>query len=129
MSPAKIETLPCDILIVGAGIAGAALACGLRGRGYRVVQVELSDRPLDTARGENSVNAQKQLFAKIASVDAVDPVTVKVTLSGPQGDFLYNLGWGDAIIVTEANAANNGTAPIGTGPYTLGEWVKGEDPR
>jgi peptide/nickel transport system substrate-binding protein len=81
---------------------------------------------LDTARGEASVNAQKQLFAAIASVDAVDPVTVKVTLSAPQGDFLYNMGWGDAIIVTEANAANNGTAPIGTGPYTLGEWVKGD---
>jgi len=81
---------------------------------------------LDTARGENSLNAQKQLFAKIASVDAVDPTTVKVTLSGPQGDFLYNMGWGDAIIVTEANAANNGTNPIGTGPYTLGEWVKGD---
>jgi peptide/nickel transport system substrate-binding protein len=81
---------------------------------------------LDTARGEASVNAQKQLFAKIAAVDVVDPVTVKVTLSGPQGDFLYNMGWGDAVIVTEANAANNGTAPIGTGPYTLGEWVKGD---
>ena len=81
---------------------------------------------LDTARGENSVNAQKQLFAKIAAVDVVDPLTVKVTLSGPQGDFLYNMGWGDAVIVTEANAANNGTAPVGTGPYTLGDWVKGD---
>jgi len=49
----QTETLPCDILIVGAGIAGSALACGLRDRGYSVVQVELSDRPLDTARGDH----------------------------------------------------------------------------
>jgi len=49
----KTETLPCDILIAGAGIAGSALACALRDRGYSVVQVELSDRPLDTARGDH----------------------------------------------------------------------------
>ena len=55
---------------------------------------------LDAARGEKSVNAQKQLFAKIASVDVVDPDTVKITLSGPQGYFHYNLGWGDAVIVS-----------------------------
>jgi peptide/nickel transport system substrate-binding protein len=81
---------------------------------------------LDTARAEASVNAQKQLFAKIASVDVVDPGTVKVTLSGPQGEFLYNMGWGDAVIVSQKNAATNGTNPVGTGPYKLGEWVKGD---
>ncbi len=80
----------------------------------------------DAARGEASVNAQKQLFAKIASVDVVDPATVKITLTAPEGDLLYNLGWGDAVIVAERNAATNGTNPVGTGPYTLGEWVKGD---
>lgn len=50
---AKSETFPCDILIVGAGIAGAALAAALRDRGYAVAQVEMSDRPLDTARGDH----------------------------------------------------------------------------
>src|SRR5690606_18681289 len=81
---------------------------------------------LDTARGAKSVNAQKQLFAKIAWVDVVDDHTVKVTLSGPQGDFLYNMAWGDAVIVSEKHAATNGTNPVGTGPYKLGEWVKGD---
>lgn len=47
------QTLPCDLLIVGAGIAGSALACAVRNRGYNVVQVEMSDRPLDTARGDH----------------------------------------------------------------------------
>src|SRR5262249_12230589 len=81
---------------------------------------------LDAARGEKSVNAQKQLFAKIASVDVVDPATVKVTLSGPQGDFLYDMGWGDAVIVSQKTAATNATNPVGTGPYKFGEWVKGD---
>lgn len=50
---AKPETFPCDVLIVGAGIAGSALAAALRDRGYAVAQVEMSDRPLDTARGDH----------------------------------------------------------------------------
>ncbi len=81
---------------------------------------------LDTARGEDSINAQKQLFAKIASVEIVDDLTVKVSLSAPQGDFLYNMGWGDAVIVSERNAETNGTDPVGTGPYRVLEWVKGD---
>ena len=47
------RTLEPDILIAGAGIAGATIAAGLRGRGYSVVQVEASDQPLDTARGDH----------------------------------------------------------------------------
>jgi 2-polyprenyl-6-methoxyphenol hydroxylase-like FAD-dependent oxidoreductase len=52
MSPPSL-TLPCDVLIVGAGIAGAAAACALRERGLRLVQVEMSTGPLDTARGDH----------------------------------------------------------------------------
>ncbi len=81
---------------------------------------------LDRDRAPESVSAQKQLFAAIAAVDVVDPVTVKVTLSQPQGDFLYNMGWGDAVIVASESAADNQTNPIGTGPYSLKEWAKGD---
>ncbi len=47
------QTLTLDILIAGAGIAGATIAAGLRRRGYSVVQVEASNQPLDTARGDH----------------------------------------------------------------------------
>ena len=56
---------------------------------------------LDRARGEDSVNAQKGLFDAIESVAQMDELTVEVTLSRPAGDFLYNMGWGDAVIVAE----------------------------
>ena len=46
----EIET---DVLIIGGGIAGPALACGLKDRGYRVILVERSNEPLDTARGDH----------------------------------------------------------------------------
>lgn len=81
---------------------------------------------LDRNRAEGSTSAQKQLFAAIADIAVVDPATVTVTLAQPQGDFLYNMAWGDAVIVDEASAADNVNNPVGTGPYKLGEWVKAD---
>ena len=81
---------------------------------------------LDRDRAKDSKSAQKQLFANIKQVDVVDPATVKVTLTQPQGDFLYDMGWGDAVIVSQKTAETNVTNPVGTGPYQLGEWAKAD---
>ena len=62
---------------------------------------------LDRARGDKSTNAQKGLFSAIDTVDVVDPLTVKVALKQPSGDFLYNMGWGDAVIVAPESAGTN----------------------
>jgi peptide/nickel transport system substrate-binding protein len=80
---------------------------------------------LDRARGESSVNAQKGLFAPIDTIEVVDPATVKVTLKNPQGSFLYNLGWGDAVIVAPESAETNKEKPVGTGPFKFQNWAKG----
>jgi len=81
---------------------------------------------LDRARAEDSVNAQKALFADIASVDVVDPATVKITLAKPNGNFLFNMAWGDAVIVAPESAADNATKPVGTGPFKFDNWVQGD---
>ncbi|MBZ0162143.1 MAG: ABC transporter substrate-binding protein [Notoacmeibacter sp.] len=80
---------------------------------------------LDRARAEDSTNAQKGLFAAIDSVDVVDATTVKVTLKQPQGSFLYNMGWGDAVIVAPETADANKENPVGTGPFKFEAWAKG----
>ena len=80
---------------------------------------------LERAMGETSENAQKGLFAAIDKVEAVDPATVRITLSRPAGDLLFNLGWGDAVIVAPESADGNKTAPVGTGPFRFGDWTKG----
>ncbi|MBL8630716.1 MAG: FAD-dependent monooxygenase [Rhodospirillaceae bacterium] len=67
---AQTDTLSCDILICGAGIAGSALACALRNRGYSVVQVELSDRPLDTARGDHFQCVVVDILEQWGALDA-----------------------------------------------------------
>ncbi|MEZ5734169.1 MAG: ABC transporter substrate-binding protein [Paracoccaceae bacterium] len=81
---------------------------------------------LDRARAEDSANAQKALFAGIAAVDIVDPLTVKVTLSAPNGNFPFNMAWGDAVIVAPESIATDATNPIGTGPFKFSSWTQGD---
>ncbi|MDA3789003.1 MAG: ABC transporter substrate-binding protein [Desulfobacula sp.] len=81
---------------------------------------------LNRARAEDSVNAQKALFKPIESVTSKDSHTVVVTLTQPTGSFLFNMGWGDAIIVDKASAEKNKSNPIGTGPFKFLKWVKGD---
>ncbi|MBF9058114.1 ABC transporter substrate-binding protein [Rhodobacterales bacterium HKCCSP123] len=81
---------------------------------------------LDRARAEGSTNAQPALFANIVGVEAVDDTTVVVTLDGPDGAFLFDMAWGDAVIVDPASADTNATNPIGTGPFRFVEWVQGD---
>ncbi|MEO0681146.1 MAG: ABC transporter substrate-binding protein [Pseudomonadota bacterium] len=81
---------------------------------------------LDRAMAEDSTNAQKALFEPIETVEVVDPTTIQVTLKRPTGSFLFNMGWGDAVIVAPESAETNATNPIGTGPFRFVEWAKGD---
>jgi peptide/nickel transport system substrate-binding protein len=81
---------------------------------------------LDRARAADSTNAQKALFAGIAEVTVVDPLTVQLTLAAPNGAMLFNLAWGDAVIVAPESIADIATKPIGTGAFTFSNWVQGD---
>ncbi|MDT0681598.1 ABC transporter substrate-binding protein [Roseicyclus sp. F158] len=81
---------------------------------------------LDRARAEDSSNAQPQLFAGIETVEAVDPATVRVTLSQADGAFPFKMAWGDAVIVAPESAGTLASAPVGTGPFELDEWTQGD---
>ena len=81
---------------------------------------------LDRARAEDSTNAQKALFAGISDVSAPDATTVVITLEAPNGNFAFNMAWGDAVIVAPESAETNATSPVGTGPFRLKEWAQGD---
>jgi len=81
---------------------------------------------LDRARAEDSTNAQKALFEGIADVTAVDPTTVQITLAEPNGALLFNLAWGDAVIVAPETIEDAKTHPVGTGPFVFTNWVQGD---
>ena len=81
---------------------------------------------LDRARGEDSTNAQKALFTGIKSVVVLDDLTLQIDLVEPNGGFITNLAWGDAVIVAPESIDNAETAPIGTGPFKFSKWIKGD---
>jgi len=81
---------------------------------------------LDRATAEDTTNAQKALFAGITNVEVLGHHKVKVTLDKPNGNFLFNLAWGDAVIVAEESIENIKQNPIGTGPFVFDKWVQGD---
>lgn len=81
---------------------------------------------LDRARADDSANAQKALFTAISGVEVVDPLTVRITLGEPNGLLLFNLAWGDAVIVAPESIENIKTNPVGTGAFKFVDWVQGD---
>ena len=81
---------------------------------------------LDRARAETSSNAQKGLFTGISSVDVLSARRVRITLAEPDGQFLFNLAWGDAVIISEQNIDTIKTNPVGSGPFSFDRWIKGD---
>ncbi len=80
----------------------------------------------ERAMAETSINAQKGLFEPITTVAVDEDKSVVVTLKQPTGNFLFNLGWGDAVIVAPESAESNKALPIGTGPFKFDRWVQGD---
>ena len=81
---------------------------------------------LDRILADGSANAQKALFASISAVDVVDPLTVALTLSEPNGNMLFNLAWGDAVIVAPESIDTIKQMPIGTGAFKFVNWVQSD---
>ncbi len=51
---------------------------------------------------------------------------MQVTLDAPNGSFLFNMAWGDAVIVAPESIENIKTNPIGTGAFKFDNWVQGD---
>ncbi len=78
----------------------------------------------DRAGSDQSLNKDKRTFANLVT-QVVDDHTVVVINKEIDPDLLFLLGQATAAIVEPSSASGNATAPVGTGPYTLGQWVKG----
>ena len=75
---------------------------------------------------EDSANAQKALYTAISEVNVIDPTTVEVKLSEPNGNMIFNLAWGDAVIVAPESIENIKQQPIGTGAFKFDSWTQGD---
>ena len=69
-------------------------------------------------------------FSAVEETTAVDELTVKFTLNAPYAPFLSNLAYPTGLIVSpaavEANGAEFGRHPAGTGPFKFAEWRSNE---
>jgi len=65
-------------------------------------------------------------YPSVKSVEVVDPLTVKVTLSEPNSIFLDKQWTGDCCVIKEGTDEELATAPMGTGPFKFVEWVSGD---
>ena len=82
---------------------------------------------LDRINADDSTNAQKALFSAISEVKVLDPTTVEIKLSEPNGNLLFNLAWGDAVIVAPESIDNIKQLPIGTGAFKFTSWTQGDN--
>ncbi|MCD6076499.1 MAG: putative type dipeptide/oligopeptide transport system, periplasmic component [Ramlibacter sp.] len=78
----------------------------------------------DRAGAEKSTNKDKRTFANLTT-RAVDDSTVVILTKEIDPDFPFLMGQATSVIVEPKSADGNMTKPVGTGPYTLENWVKG----
>ena len=77
------------------------------------------------------LEAKLPTFALVASVEVVDPMTVKVAMKQWDNTFPANVARGDAAIFSptalkSSNPDEMATNPVGTGPWVLDEFVPGQ---
>ncbi|MBB95386.1 MAG: ABC transporter substrate-binding protein [Rhodobacteraceae bacterium] len=83
---------------------------------------------IDRAFGDTP-SLTRTSWGPITDVSVIDPLTVKVTLGSTFGAFLPFLADSFSSMVCDSNTADTfgSTTAIGTGPFSLVEWVKGDE--
>jgi ABC-type dipeptide/oligopeptide/nickel transport system permease component/ABC-type transport system substrate-binding protein len=81
---------------------------------------------LDRALAPGSVNPQKPWLQAVSSVDVIDPLALRIRLRTPDSGLLFALSLPAFVIVEPSSVASNKQHPVGTGPYRLDVWRRGE---
>jgi peptide/nickel transport system substrate-binding protein len=81
---------------------------------------------LERILDEKTAAPYRKYYVGIESIQVVDPLTVKIKVKKFDSNFLFNLARGDAVIVSSSNVDQLKSQPIGTGPFKLVEWRRGD---
>jgi peptide/nickel transport system substrate-binding protein len=84
-------------------------------------------REAPDAQGKLRINPRKDWYANVENIEAPDPNTVIFHLKRPEPSLLMLLASGySPVYAAHVNPATYRTGCIGTGPFKLKEWRKGE---
>ena len=79
------------------------------------------------AAGKLRINPRKEWYVNVERIEAPDPATVVFHLKRPQPSLLLMLASGySPVYAAHVNPAEYRTKCVGTGPFKLKEWRKGE---
>lgn len=81
---------------------------------------------LERARNPETKHPHPGHFASIADVAVKGDHTVTVTLEAPSPNFLLNLARQGSVMYPREAVDTLKSAPVGTGPFTVAEWVRGD---
>jgi peptide/nickel transport system substrate-binding protein len=68
----------------------------------------------------------KSAMDVVSSAQAVSPTQLRVTLSRPSNDWLYRMTTRIGAMFSRTGVADLATKPVGTGPYELSTWRRGD---
>ncbi|MFI7704010.1 ABC transporter substrate-binding protein [Nonomuraea sp. NPDC049480] len=70
--------------------------------------------------------ALKSRMDPVDTVQAVSPTELKVTLKEPSNNWLYGMTTRVGAMFSRTGVSKLATEPVGTGPYTLQKWTRGD---
>ena len=80
---------------------------------------------IDRVKTDWTVSLKKSMDV-VKDVKAVSPTRLEVTLSHPSNDWLYRMTTRIGAMFSKTGVDKLATDPIGTGPYTLKSWNRGD---
>jgi peptide/nickel transport system substrate-binding protein len=93
------------------------------GRELRAADVKFV---IERAMNPETKHPHPGYYASIAAIHVKDDYTVTFALKSPNAAFLLNLARQGSVIYPREAVDTLKSAPIGTGPFTLAEWVRGD---
>ena len=99
---------------------------GVRFHNGRELTAEDVKFVLDRARNPETKHPHVKQYEDIASIHVRDPYTVTVALRRTNAMFLYNLARQGSVIYPREAVDQLKSQPLGTGPFTLERWDRGD---
>ncbi|MBI3825221.1 MAG: ABC transporter substrate-binding protein [Candidatus Rokubacteria bacterium] len=93
------------------------------GREVRAADVKFV---IDRAMNPETKHPTPQYYASIADIIVKDDYTVTITLKKQEAMFLYNLSRAGSVIYPREAVDSLKSQPVGTGPFTVADWVRGD---